>query len=154
MFVKVKKVKEGAQLPQKATAGSAAFDIIAAEVIKVNDDYVICKTGLILQFPENYRLVIVPRSNITKTNWIIQNSPCTGDSDYDKFEYEIRFKRLPFYELDENNNLIIEDFPYTAGQRVAQCYFEEIVPTIWIEEDFSPIENSNREGGFGSTGNN
>jgi dUTP pyrophosphatase len=46
---------------------------------------------------------------------------------------------------------VIQDFPYGIGDRVAQIYFEEVLPISF--EVVPELEASDRgEGGFGSTG--
>ena len=109
----------------------------------------------------------MPRSSLTGTQWVIQNSPGLGDPDY-RGEYQVRFRAFPdkalipsetFRKLSETNlqenytALRYPKFPYKVGDRVAQMYIEEIIP-IEFEEVAELSETVRGAGGFGHTGNN
>jgi deoxyuridine 5'-triphosphate nucleotidohydrolase len=147
--IKFKRLHKDAKIPVRATKQAGATDLYCTEINYVNDYKVWCKLGFAAQFPDTHRMVIVPRSNLTKTNWIIQNSPGTGDADYTG-EYEVRFIRVAQeYNIDGE---LIKEFPYKVGDRIAQCYFERIEEEEW--EEVNELDNTERVGGFGSTGLN
>jgi dUTP pyrophosphatase len=57
------------------------------------------------------------------------------------------FTAIPGQEFADD----YQEFPYNVGDRVAQIYFEEVLPISF--EIVSELEQSERgEGGFGSTG--
>ena len=94
MQVKIKKFHKDAVTPKQATEFAGGWDVTVTEIKKVEDDLVICKLGFALQLPKGYKLTLVPRSSLTKTKWIVQNSPGLGDADFLQ-EYQIRFRALP-----------------------------------------------------------
>ena len=159
MNVKIKLLTDNATIPKKSTENAGAWDCTITEIIKESPDYVRCKLGFALQPPPNYRVVLVPRSSITKTKWILSNSVGIGDSDY-FHEYEARFRCLPetkisydsYYQgVNPIDYLEYEVFPYEVGDRCIQLFLEEIIP-IEFEEVPDINQTTNRIGGFGSTG--
>lgn len=154
MRVKFKKLHPGAEFPKQATKLSGGWDVKVTEIEKVADDLVICKLGFALELPKGYKLTLVPRSSLTKTNWIIQNSPGLGDADYSG-EYQLRFRALPvgyqIHPFGTNGLLKYPEFPYKQGDRIGQVYLEEVIPIEWeVVEELSESERG--EGGYGSTG--
>jgi len=145
--VKFKRFHKDAQIPKQATDLAGGWDVVVTEIIQESDDFVICKLGFGLQPPSNYKVTLVPRSSLTKTNWIVQNSPGLGDPDY-LLEYQYRFRCIPNVSP---NPFKYQEFPYKVGDRIGQIYIEEIIP-IEFEEVDELISNSNRVGGFGSSG--
>lgn len=154
MEIKFQKRHELAQLPKRATELAGGWDVVATEIIQESSDFVICKLGFSLQPPPNYKITLVPRSSLTKTKWVVQNSPGLGDADY-LGEYQYRFRCIPsinysFVNPDFLDLFIYEDFPYKVGDRIGQIYVEEVIPIEFkiVEE----LELTKRgEGGFGST---
>jgi dUTP pyrophosphatase len=153
MKLKIKKLVKEAQVPKKTSELAGGMDVVATEIVQKEDDLVICKLGFSIQPPANCKLTLVPRSSLTKTKWIIQNSPCLLDPDYTG-EYQIRFRALPdgIVKLGMNKvELTYPDFPYEVGDRVAQLYLEEIIPAEF--EIVNELDETPRgDGGFGSTG--
>lgn len=138
-IIKIKKLHPKCRIPEQSSPEAGGWDVVVTE-IAYHGGYVKCKLGFALQPPVGYRIVIVPRSSITKTNWIMQNSPGLGDSDYTG-EYEMRFRPLKS----------TESFPYSVGDRIGQIYLEKIIP-IQFEEVDELTETLRGPGGFGSTG--
>lgn len=153
--VKIKRLHSLAEIPKQATEFAGGWDVVVTEIIKEKDNFVICKLGFALDIPYGYKLTLVPRSSLTKTNWIIQNSPGLGDCDY-RGEYQFRFRALPddinvtyFSKIPELN---YPDFPYKVGDRIGQVYLEEVIGINF--EEVHELSNTERgEGGFGSTNN-
>lgn len=164
MKVNFKKLNENAVIPYRASEFSGGWDVIATEIEKVSDDLFICKLGFALELPEGYKLTLVPRSSITKTHWVMQNSPGLGDEDY-RGEYQIRFRGIPVdYKPSYNNGIlgsghssspskmIYEEFPFKVGERIGQIYLETVISMEFNE--VNELATSTRDaGGFGSTGN-
>lgn len=97
---------------------------------------------------------------MTKTKWILQNSPGLGDCDY-RGEYQYRFRAIPafFTRIEYKNNvhtgrtdaLQYTKFPFNVGDRIGQIYLEEVIPIEF--EEVEELSNTSRgEGGFGHTG--
>jgi len=156
MKIRTKKVHPLAQLPVRADEGCGGWDVIATEVIKEADDFYVCKLGLKMQ-PENpnYKITLVPRSSLTKTKWVLQNSPGLGDYSFTG-EYQYRFRALPQNIKEDMDSawgysFIYPEFPFKVGDRIGQIYLEEIIP-IEFDEEIELIETSRGDGGFGSTG--
>ena len=80
MIVKFKKLHPNAVIPKQATELAGGWDVTCTEIVQESPDFVICKLGFALQPPVGYRVILVPRSSLTKTHWIVQNSPGLGDA--------------------------------------------------------------------------
>lgn len=158
--VRVKILNPNAVLPKQGSQHAGGWDLVPTEIIQESPDLFICKYGFAMQPPFDYKITIVPRSSITKTNWFIQNSPCLGDPDYIG-EYMTRFRCTPIgvienhfngkEEKNETYKLLYSDFPFKVGERIAQMYVEEIIP-IGFEIVDQLTETTRGDGGFGSTG--
>ena len=124
---------------------SGGWDLFADKIEVLYDtNKVTVYTGLKMKPDPNYMIRLGPRSSITKTDWILQNSPGLGDPDYPG-EYQLRFHYVGGLE-----NITSETFPYKEGDRVAQMWIEEIIP-IEFKEGVVDV-TTDRIGGFGSTG--
>lgn len=136
--IKLQKVTEDARMPIKGSEHAAAYDVYAHSITSENGKVKV-GLGFKTEIPKGYKGILVPRSNLTKFNWVLNNSYGVIDSDY-RGEWMAIF-----------TSLSEELFPYAVGDRVAQIYFEEVLPVGFhlVPE----LEESERgEGGFGSTG--
>lgn len=144
MYIKVKKVRENARLPFRATAGSAGADLFACIESDVEigaGERVLIPTGIAIALsdPETGAFIF-PRSSLS-TKCGISLANCVGviDSDY---RGEIQVPMI-------NHS----DRPYTVrgGDRIAQMV---ILPILLPEfEECALLDETERgEGGFGSTG--
>lgn len=142
MTIKFKKLHELFELPNKAFESDACFDVKATRIEYKSDGLVICYLGFSTEIPIGYKGVIVPRSSITNTSWVMQNSPGQVDCSY-RGEWQVRFR--------STNNIISSVFPFTLGDKVAQIYFEPVlcVNLALVEE---LVDTQRGSGGFGSTG--
>lgn len=138
------KLQPEAVVPKPATEMSGGMDLTAVKIIVGNGEAVVY-TGLAMQPPPGYMIRIAPRSSITKTPWVLQNSPALGDADYTG-EYILKFRRIP----TEYKGFINKSFPYGPGDRCAQMWLEKIIPVEFEEVDVLP-NKTDRIGGFGST---
>lgn len=149
MKLKFKKLHKDAQIPKQGTEFSGGWDVTATSIETEGYDFAICKLGFALEIPNGYKLTLVPRSSLTKTKWILQNTPGLGDSDY-RGEYQFRFRALPETVSLISANLMYPEFPFKEGDRIGQIYLEEVIPLEF--EVVDELEESVRgEGGFGST---
>lgn len=149
MVVKIKKLHPNAVVPQRASELAGGWDVVCTEIEQVSEDFVICKLGFALELPKGYKLTLVPRSSLTKTKWIVQNSPGLGDEDY-RGEYQFRFRAIPDHIMYFSRELVYPEFPYKVGDRIGQVYLEEVIPIEFeIVEELS--ETDRGDGGFGST---
>ena len=150
--VEIFKLHPDAKLPERGSELAAGWDVTATQ-ISVNGTQAICRLGFVMQIPEGYRVSIVPRSSLTKTNWVLQNSPGTVDADY-RGEVQVRFRAIPekIVIATTNKELFeVPSFPYEVGDRIAQIYLEKVIETEYVEI-FQIGETARGEGGFGSTG--
>ena len=137
--VKFKRLADDVQLPVKGSSHAACYDVYA-RYITGNGNKITVGLGFATEIPEGWKGVMIPRSNLTKHNWVLNNSMGIIDSDY-RGEWKAIFTPL-------GPNL---GFPYNIGDRVAQIYFDKVEDVTFIETN--DLEDSDRgEGGFGSTG--
>jgi dUTPase len=155
-------LNENAKMPVRGSEQAGGWDITATEIIQEAPDFVRVLTGLKIQPPENHKVWITPRSNLTKHHWVVQNSPCLGDEDF-VGEYEIRFRAFPtgahltrsdieYANSFEATNLEFNypDFPYKVGERVAQMCLSKVID---MKLSKGKVRQTKRgAGGFGSTG--
>lgn len=134
---------ENLPLPEKATPGSAAFDLRAAvadELVLPPLGRALVPTGLVLEIPPGYEGQVRPRSGLALRHGIsMPNAPGTIDSDY---RGEISVPMV---------NLGSEPFTLKRGDRIAQLLILP-VPEVVFEEVEELSDSGRGEGGFGSTG--
>jgi dUTP pyrophosphatase len=142
MVVKFKRLRKGFELPKKAFESDACYDVVAHEIdFDPQTSTLVCYLGFCTEIPLGYKGVIVPRSGITKTPLVMQNSPGQVDASY-RGEWMVKFKSTGCH-LFKN--------PLKVGDRVAQIYFERVEQSEFLlVDDLSTTDRG--EGGFGSTG--
>ena len=128
--------------PCYATNSSAGMDIRAfvqkEELISPGQTKAI-NTGIFIELPDGYEAQIRPRSGLAfKDNITVLNSPGTIDADY-RGEIKVILINL------SNKDFIIKD-----GDRIAQIIVNKYEKISW--EHVDSLEESERKGGFGSTG--
>jgi dUTP pyrophosphatase len=141
--VKFKKISDDVKMPIKGSNYAACFDVYAHDITSNANNKIIVGLGFKTEIPVGYKGIIVPRSNLTKFDWVLNNSFGVIDADY-RGEWKAVFTSLRGTVMDNQ-------FPYGVGERVAQIYFEPVtlVDIVQVHE----LEESERgEGGFGSTG--
>jgi dUTP pyrophosphatase len=141
MKLEIVKIKEDVTLPEKATPGSAMYDIYAAEDAKIPPRTVRkISTGIKVAIPKGYKMLLYPRSSMGMKAVNLANGVGVIDSDY-RGEIMVIL-----------HNLSDEDFIVLRGARIAQM---EVVP-VGEDLDFSEVEElgttERGEGGFGHTG--
>jgi dUTP diphosphatase len=126
-------------LPARATEGSAAFDLPAAESVDLQRGRVtLVRTGLKMRCPPGTFLEVRPRSGLSVKGVHMVNAPGTIDSDYSG---EVR---VPLTYLFEGTYRI------EVGDRIGQLRLVEDHPVTIEEGKVEPL--ASRAGGFGSTG--
>jgi dUTP pyrophosphatase len=140
--IKFKKLYEQSKLPVKGSEHAACYDVFANMVHVERPNKMTIHLGFSTEIPVGYRGVIVPRSSISKTNWVMANSIGIIDADY-RGEWMVVFRCL--------GDMVWETIPYGTGDRCAQIYFEKI-EDFEIEEANQLSDTERGEGGFGSTG--
>lgn len=137
MTRRFKKLTNEAILPERATKGSAGYDISASETVTIQPGEIkLVSTGLAVQMKQDDVMLLIDRSsNPRKRGLILSNSVGVIDHDYFPNEFKGMFTN-------------ITDKPVTieAGQRIMQAVF---VKYGLVNDDNAAGQ---RTGGFGSTG--
>lgn len=132
-----KKLNDNATMPERATKGSAGYDIAASETVTIQPGEIkLVSTGLAVQMEQDDVMLLIDRSsNPRKRGLILSNSVGVIDHDYFPSEFMGMFTN-------------ITDKPVTieAGQRIMQAVF---VKYGLVDDDHAVGQ---RTGGFGSTG--
>ena len=130
-------------MPEKKTTGSAGYDLKCSGEYTVHvGERVLIPTGVKFKIPYGNVGFITPRSSYGLKGITIPNSPGTIDSDY----------RDEIKVILENRGE--EDLVLKPGDRIAQIVFLPIrIGTMSLVPKLSPDRYNDREGGFGSTGN-
>ncbi len=146
MELKVKKVRDGAVIPKRATQGSAGMDLYACIEKPVTIEPHKCvqiPSGIAIELPdENYGAFVFARSGLSRKHGIAPvNAVGVIDSDY---RGEIIMGLVNHFE---------ESYTIEPGDRVAQLVIMpvSVIPVVEVSE----LDETERgEGGFGSTGRN
>jgi len=143
LVIKVSLLSEFAKVPEKATAGAAAFDLFSSDIVSSIDNFIEYGTGIAVEIPAGYVGLIFPRSSITKTNLILANSVGVIDSDY-RGEVKVRFKKVGNSKLHR----------FSVGERIAQLMIIELPksPEFVVTPYEDLLQTVRGSGGFGSTG--
>lgn len=148
--VKLKPLHPKFITPTKSHPSDAGYDLVALDItLNVEENELLIKFGFAMEIEEGWKAVAVPRSSLTKTKWILQNSPCQFDSSY-RGEVMLKFRAMP-EGVDEDRNLIYPIPPFSVGERVAQMYFAPVHEADFEKSEFLS-ETVRGVGGFGSTG--
>jgi dUTP pyrophosphatase len=132
---------EGLPLPERATAGAAGMDLVAAvEVTIAAGERGLVPTGLTVAVPEGYELQLRPRSGLALKHGItLPNAPATIDSDY----------RGELQVILINHGM--GPFTVRRGDRIAQLLVQRVERVSFREVAVLP-PSGRGTGGFGSTG--
>ncbi len=149
MKIKFKRMYDDVTLPAFASSGAACFDIRCygvTEPVTMNPgDTVILNTGLQVEIPEGYVLMIYSRSGHGfRFNISLSNGTGVIDSDY---RGEI------MVALHRDISAVGPSLTILNGDRVAQGMLVKLPKQEIVEVD--ELTSTERgEGGFGSTGTN
>lgn len=144
--LKMKKVRENAIIPKRATAGSAGLDLCACIdeplTVKAGERAVIPSgIAIALESSEVVALVFARSGLAIKHGISLSNSVGVIDSDY---RGEICVGII---------NTSREDYTVNPGERIAQLVLTPVIPAEPVEVE-SLDETKRGAGGFGSTGRN
>lgn len=146
MKIKIKKLKENAKIPKRATNGSAGMDLYACIDRKITlnpGDLAVVPTGIAIELPDNTcAAFLYARSGLgVKHGICLSNGVGVIDSDY-RGEVCVGLCN-------------VSDKPYVIepDERVAQMVIAPVLTPQIVEAD--ELSDTKRgEGGFGSTGKN
>lgn len=144
MRMKIKKLKEGAHLLQRATEGSAGIDLCALceeDIVLAAGQRALVPTGLAIELPgAQYVALVFARSGLAlREGLAMANGVGVIDSDY-RGEVAVPVINQSDKEIHIAN-----------GQRIAQMLVMPVeLPQLVLVDELSDTERG--EGGFGSTG--
>lgn len=144
MEVPFKRVHPEAQIPTRAHAGDAGYDLRSVESLNLPPGgRALVKTGVSVAIPQGYAGLILPRSGLAVKHGIsLVNTPGLIDSGY---RGEIR---VPLINHDREATFEVE-----AGMRIAQIVFVRAADAVFSEvESLEDAADGRGEGGFGSSG--
>jgi dUTP pyrophosphatase len=127
--------------PNRATPGSAGFDIASAEEVTIEPGRVLAvATGFALAIPEGYEGQVRPRSGLALKHGVtVLNAPGTIDADY---RGEVKVILVNHGSLP---------FRIAIGDRIAQLVISPVTTAVF--ELAQELDATSRgAGGFGSTG--
>ncbi len=137
------KGSEDLALPQRATPGSAGFDLPAAlpgDLVIAPGDRASVPTGFRIAIPAGYEGQVRPRSGLARDAGIVlPNAPGTIDADY---RGEVKVLLLNAGE---------KPFRVRRGDRIAQLVIAPVVRAEWEEVEELPATGRG-SGGFGHSG--
>ncbi len=138
--LRVKRLRPGARLPERATEGATGYDLYAcldAPMI-VGHEPVQVPTGIAIEIGAGYDVQIRPRSGLSSKGVVVTFG--TIDSDY-RGELLVTMHSLHYREPHEVSD----------GDRIAQLVIgQALVMDMTVAEDLS--ETARGAGGHGSTG--
>ena len=145
--VGIRQLPHSAGLPERASAGSAGYDLRAAVDAAVQIEpgaRALIPTGLILGLPPGHEAQVRPRSGLAyRRGLTVLNAPGTIDSDY---RGEVKLLLV---------NLGQRPITIDRGERLAQMVVAA-VPEISFRDDDTlgarPVAGRRNDGGFGSSG--
>ena len=146
VFVDIKFLRGCEKLPQYATQGSAAVDLVAAipEGIALipGKEAILVGTGIALDFSRNPDMVclVAPRSGAGHKGFCLGNTIGVIDSDYQGEIMISCVARGP------------DPFWIMPGDRIAQMFFVPVIRAIFGVVDEFQSATLRGAGGFGSTG--
>lgn len=141
----------GGKIPEKKSAGAAAWDCYARmDTLVFNGKTYKIPLGFALAMPEGVFATLIPRSSMgLKTDLIMANGQGLIDSDY-RGEVCAIYRAI---NLERDFRSYLPDSDIHIGDRIAQIYFNEPVNLVVVYEFPEEIKDTERgEGGFGSTG--
>ena len=139
MIIKLKKLHPDAQTPTYGSAGAACFDLYALEDTRSLFGRAIVSTGIAIEVPPGYEMIVRPRSGLAFKSGIHAFAG-TIDSDY-------RGEVKVLLVTDSSSSC----FEIEKGERIAQA---AIQPVLRVEfSEVSELGDTDRgAGGFGSSG--
>ncbi len=157
--IKIKRLTDTAKLPTK-NPEDIGWDCYV-DRIWIENGSLMYGFGIAVEPPIGYYVDLVPRSSLSKTNWVFGNSFGVIDPHY-RGELQIRLKPVgnclqgSLSQTDFKINVLFSsEFhlspPFKVGDRVAQMVLRPIIESEL--EDVSELSETTRgDGGFGSTG--
>lgn len=137
--VNVKVLYDDVKLPRYSTPGSAAADVFSRECYSLEpQERHIFKLGFCCAIPERYAMLVCSRSGLSTKGIIVMNQPGIIDSDYRDEVGVILW------------NSTDKAYQVSRDDRIAQLMLIPAFPMgINVVQN---LDDTDRKGGFGSTG--
>lgn len=142
-------------MPQKATKGSAAFDIYVPEDVEISHGRQVIDMKFAMEMPENKAALIKPRSGCTLRGIEVLNT-VTGKTHCIDAEVKIGLVDSD-YRKNVGTLLQVYDVPALGeqwiiqkGSRISQMRIVEVPSVELVLAEMLSV--TDRDGGFGSTG--
>ena len=137
----VRRLRDGAVVPDRAYAGDAGLDLAACEKVELRPgERAVVGTGIAVAIPDGYAGFVQPRSGLAARHGLsVVNAPGLIDSGY---RGEIRVVLL--------NTDRLEPFVVEQGMRIAQLVVLPVPELAIVETDELP-ESERGVRGFGSS---
>ena len=150
MEAKIKKLRDTAIMPTKATAGAAAYDLYVPEDTTVHMGRNVIKLGIAMQLPADYAAEVEPRSGYSSMGF----EGVTLSGTERRFDCDVKHGLIDEDYRGEAGVIIRncdEPFVVKRGQRIAQMIIHKIDQTTLVE--VAELDATQRgTDGFGSTG--
>lgn len=146
MKVRIKKLVPEAVVPQKATEGSAAYDVYLPANSIIHTGRQVVSLGLAIEVPYGYEAKIEPRSGFSSKGMEDKyGERQNADVIQGKIDSDYRGEIGVIINSDEH-------FPFTLkkGTRIAQMTIYRVEDAEF--EEAEELSETERTGGFGSTG--
>jgi len=141
MQIKFKRLSPDVPVPEYKTAGAVAFDLSVTEGgTLAPGESRLFPTGLVVEVPVGYALILAPRSSNAKKKVKFANGIGLIDQDYHGPTDQL------FLAL---HNFSSESYTVEKGERIGQGMFVPVLKGEFVEVDNLEAEN---RGGFGTTG--
>lgn len=144
MKISFRCVHKDAQVPTRAHAGDAGYDLRSVEGLRLSPgERRLVRTGISVAIPEGYAGLVLPRSGLAVKHGVsLVNTPGLIDSGY---RGEIQ---VPLINHDRE-----ETFEVEVGMRIAQLVLVRVAEAVFSEVELLESGTDGRgEGGFGSSG--
>ncbi len=130
-------------VPKRGHKSDAGIDLTAMSVEQKRPDVFFFDTGISVQMSDGYYVEIVPRSSITKTDFILANSVGIIDPDYrGRILIPLRYVGSDD-AMKAAERLLLKRIAQMLVRKLESCQIEIV----------ESLENTVRgKGGFGSTG--
>lgn len=137
----VAKTLENAVFPSKIRVSDSGYDLTIVDIWKTVGNVIFYDTGIRVKPPFGYFFMVVPRSSLSKTGYILVNSVGIIDRSYTG-SIKVALQKV-------NESMPDLELPARLVQLIP-------IPAVHIEPIYvdSLEETSRGEGGFGSTNNN
>lgn len=151
--VKIKILDYTAVIPAYAKQGDMGMDLTATDLeYDAKSDCFIYHTGLAMEVPDGYGVLIFPRSSNRRTNAYMTNHVGVIDSGY-RGEILVCFKMRDreMYSTKMIKESLDDIAPYKVGERIAQMIVFPY-PKVTFKEVCELSDSERGTGGHGSTG--